>query len=182
MAEQIARSRCRPARRPVGGEGTASGRDKEKKKEVLFYCRQKATFGSERAALRTKFGSFFGAELDCGKLWRRRSLGAGVYQPEGPWEVRECFRLHFEAFLEVERFQNRLLGKSPKKSLNCMGTRRFAGTSERVKKNVKMCTKSTKDRRSGKAQNVGGFGTVFECFCCARQGPKECKLQCFCKL
>ena len=39
--------------------------------------------------LRTKFGSFFGAELDCGKLWRSRSLGAGVDQPEDPWEVRE---------------------------------------------------------------------------------------------
>ena len=31
----------------------------------------------------------FGAELDCGKLWWRRSLGAGVYQPEDSWKVRE---------------------------------------------------------------------------------------------
>ena len=46
---------------------------------------------------------------------------------------KRCFRMHVEAFLEVERFQNRVLGKSIK-SLNCMGTRRFPGTSERVKK------------------------------------------------
>ena len=31
----------------------------------------------------------FDVELDCGKAWRGRSLGAGVYQPEDPWEVRE---------------------------------------------------------------------------------------------
>ena len=49
-----------------------------------------------------------GLELDCGKLWRRKSLGTGVYRPVGgerterlrvhqsedpwpedPWEVRE---------------------------------------------------------------------------------------------
>ena len=34
----------------------------------------------------------FCAELDCGKLWRRRSLGAGVYQPEDSWGVREWLR------------------------------------------------------------------------------------------
>ena len=33
-------------------------------------------------------------ELDCGKLWRRKSLGTGVYQPENPWEVRERLRVH----------------------------------------------------------------------------------------
>ena len=32
----------------------------------------------------------FWVELDCGKAWRRRSLGAaGVYQPKAVWEVRE---------------------------------------------------------------------------------------------
>ena len=35
------------------------------------------------------FRAIFGLELDCGKLWRRKSLGAGVNQPEDPWEVRE---------------------------------------------------------------------------------------------
>ena len=35
------------------------------------------------------FRAIFGLELDCGKLWRRKSLGTGVYQPEDPWEVRE---------------------------------------------------------------------------------------------
>ena len=70
MAKEIARSRCLPARRPVGGARTASGRDEEKRKffvlrerllaerEEEFYCRQKATFGSERAGLRMKFGLF----------------------------------------------------------------------------------------------------------------------------
>ena len=35
------------------------------------------------------FRAIFGLELDCAKLWRRESLGAGVNQPEDPWEVRE---------------------------------------------------------------------------------------------
>ena len=35
------------------------------------------------------FRAIFGLELDCGKLWRRKSLGAGVNQPGDPWEVRE---------------------------------------------------------------------------------------------
>ena len=30
-----------------------------------------------------------GLDLDCGKLRRRELLGAGVSQPEDPWEVRE---------------------------------------------------------------------------------------------
>ena len=30
----------------------------------------------------------FGLDLDCGKLWRRKSLGAGINQAEDPWEVR----------------------------------------------------------------------------------------------
>ena len=93
---------------------------------------------------------------------------------------KRCFRLHFVAFLEVERFQNRVLGKSIK-IIELHGHEAFSGDIGKGKKMVKMCTKSTKNRRSGKAQNVGGFGTVFECFCCVRQGPKECKLQCLCK-
>ena len=94
---------------------------------------------------------------------------------------KRCFRLHFDSFLEVERFQNRVLGKSIK-IIELHGHEAFSGDIGKGKKMVKMCTKSTKNRRSGKAQNVGGFGTVFECFCCVRQGPKGCKLQCFCKL
>ena len=35
------------------------------------------------------FRAIFGLELDWGKLWRSKSLGAGVNQPEDPWEVRE---------------------------------------------------------------------------------------------
>ena len=40
------------------------------------------------------FRAIFGLELDCGKLWRRKSLGRGVYQPEDPWEVRERLLVH----------------------------------------------------------------------------------------
>ena len=40
------------------------------------------------------FRAIFGLELDCGKLWRRKSLGTGVYQPEDPWEVRERLRVY----------------------------------------------------------------------------------------
>ena len=35
------------------------------------------------------FRAIFGVELDGGKVWRGKSLGTGVYQPEDPWEVRE---------------------------------------------------------------------------------------------
>ena len=40
------------------------------------------------------FRAIFGFELDCGKLWRRKSLGTGVYQPEDPWEVKERLFVH----------------------------------------------------------------------------------------
>ena len=40
------------------------------------------------------FRAIFGLELDCGKLWRRKSLGTGVYQPEDPWEVGERLLVH----------------------------------------------------------------------------------------
>ena len=62
VAKEITGNRCLPARRSVGGARTGS------EDEVWVV---------------------FGAELDCGKLWRSRSLGAGVDQPEDPWEVRE---------------------------------------------------------------------------------------------
>ena len=50
------KSKCLPARRPVGGARTVSDRDEEKRR--IFKCRQKATLSSERATLKTKFGSF----------------------------------------------------------------------------------------------------------------------------
>ena len=37
---------------------TVSSRDEEIQREEEFYCRQKATFRSEKAGLRMKFGSF----------------------------------------------------------------------------------------------------------------------------
>ena len=49
----------------------------------------KATLNILRAYGEDPFRAIFGLELDCGKLWRRESLGAGVNQPEHPWEVRE---------------------------------------------------------------------------------------------
>ena len=61
----------------------------------------KATLDILGAYAEDLFRAIFGLELDCGKLWRRKSLGTGVYQPEDPWpedpwEVRErlfrCFR------------------------------------------------------------------------------------------
>ena len=73
-AKGITGSRCQPARGPVGGERTA-------------YCLPaRAPVGGHRTAASP---AIFGLELDCGKLRQRESLGAGVSQPEDPWEVRE---------------------------------------------------------------------------------------------
>ena len=49
----------------------------------------KATLEILRADGEDLFRAIFGIELDCGKLWRSKSLGVGVNQPEDPWEVRE---------------------------------------------------------------------------------------------
>ena len=49
----------------------------------------KATLDILGAYAEDLFRAIFGLELDCGKLWRSKSLGAGVSQPEDPWEVRE---------------------------------------------------------------------------------------------
>ena len=54
----------------------------------------KATLDILRAYAEDLFRAIFGLELDCGKLWRRKSLGTGVYQPEDPWEVRERLLVH----------------------------------------------------------------------------------------
>ena len=55
----------------------------------LFLRIPKATLEILRAYGEDLFRAIFGLELDCGKLWRSKSLGAGVNQPEDPWEVRE---------------------------------------------------------------------------------------------
>ena len=49
----------------------------------------KATLDILGAYAEDLFRAIFGFELDGGKLWRRKSLGTGVYQPEDPWEGRE---------------------------------------------------------------------------------------------
>ena len=85
MAREITGSRCLPARRPVGGERTASGRDREKRRFLL----PSESNVWHRETSEDEIWVVFGAELDCGKLWRGRSLGAGVYQPQDPWEVRD---------------------------------------------------------------------------------------------
>ena len=54
----------------------------------------KATLDILGAYAEDLFRAIFGLELDCGKLWRRKSLGRGVYQPEDPWEVRERLLAH----------------------------------------------------------------------------------------
>ena len=68
------------------------------------------------------------------------------------------------------------------KILELGGDEAFFGDIGRVKKLVKMSTKSMKNRGVGREQNLDGFGAVFDCFCCVRQDPKQCKLQCFCTL
>ena len=49
----------------------------------------KATLDILGAYAEDLFWAICGLELDCGKLWRRKALGTGVYQPEDPWEGRE---------------------------------------------------------------------------------------------
>ena len=75
----------------------------------------KATLDILRAYGEDPFRAIFGFELDCGKLWRRESLGAGVNQPEDPWEVRErLIGYQPEHPWEVrERVRERLLGYQP---------------------------------------------------------------------
>ena len=54
----------------------------------------KATLDILGAYAEDLFRAICGLELDCGKLWRRKALGTGVYQPEDPWEVRERLLVH----------------------------------------------------------------------------------------
>ena len=49
----------------------------------------KATLDILGAYAEDLFRAIFGLELDCGKLWRSKSLGAGVNQPEDPWKGGE---------------------------------------------------------------------------------------------
>ena len=60
----------------------------------LVFRVPKATLDILVAYAEDLFRAIFGLELDCGKLWRRKSLGTGVYQPEDPWEVRERLLVH----------------------------------------------------------------------------------------
>ena len=59
-----------------------------------YFTGPKATLDILVAYAEDLFRAIFGLELDCGKLWRRKSLGTGVYQPEDPWEVRERLLVH----------------------------------------------------------------------------------------
>ena len=54
----------------------------------LFLRIPKATLESLRAYGEDLFRVIFGLDLDCGKLWQRKSLGAGINQAEDLWEVR----------------------------------------------------------------------------------------------
>ena len=60
------------------------------------------------------FRAIFGLELDCGKLWRRKSLGTGVYQPEDPWEVRTAFSMLPRRFRDSRRLEAWLKGRKRK--------------------------------------------------------------------
>ena len=82
----------------------------------------KATLDILRAYGEDPFRAIFGLELDCGKLWRRESLGAGVNQPEDPWEVRErLIGYQPEHPWEVrERLLHRLVLRLPKATLDSL--------------------------------------------------------------
>ena len=104
VAKEITGSRCLPARGPVRGERSAPWSVANRRREAegskaedracstllhrLFVRIPKATLESLRAYGEDLFRVIFGLELDCGKLWRRKSLGAGINPAEDPWEVR----------------------------------------------------------------------------------------------
>ena len=82
----------------------------------------KATLEILRAYGEDLFRAIVGLELDCGKLWRRKSLGAGVNQPEDPWEVRERHIVYQpEDPWEVrERLLHRLVLRVPQATLEIL--------------------------------------------------------------
>ena len=85
----------------VGGERTASSRlsrrfRHSRRLEALLKVRKgvldaasQTLFTDSESDVRHSAGVRRGLELDCGKLWRRKSPGAGVNQPEDPCEGRE---------------------------------------------------------------------------------------------
>ena len=93
MAEEITGSRYQPGRGPVGGEREVRDRllrgSRGRCFTESFYGFRKRVIESLRAYGEDLFWAIFGLEVDCGKLRRRKSLGAGVYQPEDPWEARD---------------------------------------------------------------------------------------------
>ena len=94
MAEEITGSRYQPGRGPVGGEREVRDRLLRGSRgrcftDSFYGFRKRRYIESLRAYGEDLFWAIFGLELDCGKLWRRKSLGAGVYQPEDPWEARD---------------------------------------------------------------------------------------------
>ena len=81
-----------------------------------------ATLDILRAHGEDLFRAILGLELDCGKLWRRESLGAGVNQPEDPWEVRERQIVYQPEHLSevTERLLHRLVLRIPKATLDIL--------------------------------------------------------------
>ena len=127
VAKGITGSRCQPARGPVGGERTVYQPEHlwevtERRLHRLVLRIPKATLEILRAYGENPFRAIFGLELDCGKLWRRASLGAGVNQPEDPWEVRERLIVYQPEHLwEVtERLLHRLVLRIPKATLEIL--------------------------------------------------------------
>ena len=57
-------SRCLPARRPVGGERTAAGREEEKRR---FLLPSESDVWHRESSSEDEVLVVFGAELDCGK-------------------------------------------------------------------------------------------------------------------
>ena len=55
-----------------------------------YFTGPKATLDILGAYAEDLFRAIFGLELDCGKLWRRKSLGTGVYTPVGGERTASC--------------------------------------------------------------------------------------------
>ena len=88
---QKARGRCengfwqrRGEKKIFRAARTASGRERRR---VLLPS--ESDVWKRKSRSKDEIWVVFGAKLDYGKLLRGRSLEADVYQPEGPWEVRE---------------------------------------------------------------------------------------------
>ena len=61
-----------------------------KRRQGVLDAASQTFFTGSESNVRHSGGVRGGLELDCGKLWRRKSLGTGVYRPVGGERTASC--------------------------------------------------------------------------------------------